>query len=92
MIDISNKIKYLIKDGSVKYKIGDEVIVYRRKRNGYPKFLKDNVVYIITNILPDGHLLLKYDSDVYLKPKVHKKYVINKSLLRDIKLDYILNK
>ena len=92
MIDISNKIKYLIKDGSVKYNIGDEVIIWRRKRNGYPKFLKDNVVYIITNILPDGHLLLKNDSDVYFKPKIHKKYVINKSLLRDIKLDYILNK
>lgn len=91
MNDISNKIKYLIKDGTVKYNIGDEVIVYRRKRNGYPKFLKDNVVYIIADILPDGRLRLS-DGNFYLKHKVHKKYVINKSLLRDIKLDYILNK
>lgn len=81
----------LIRSGSVTYNIGNEVIVYRRKKNGYPKFLKDDIFYIITDILTDGHLYLR-ESNKNSPKKVHKKYVINKSILRDIKLDYILNK
>jgi hypothetical protein len=80
----------LIRSGSVSYNIGDEVIVYRRKANGYPKFLKDDVVYNIVDILTDGHVYLK-ESGKNSSLKVHKKYVINKSVLRDIKINQILN-
>jgi hypothetical protein len=84
-------IKDLIKSGIINYKIGDEVIVWRRKGNGYPKSLKDETVYKIVGILSDGHLYIKEKSKSFTLPiKIHKSYMISKLDLRNLKLKQIL--
>lgn len=89
--------KYFIKDkikqGEISYNIGDEVVVVRRKKNGHPRNLKDGISYIIRDIENDNLIVAEHSSDGigFLQPiKVHKTYVCNKSLLRDIKINDIL--
>ncbi len=83
-----------IKKGLISYNIGDEVTIYKRKSNGYPRAIKDGVVYIIKKIDLDGHMMVaqhSLDGVGFLQPiRVHKMYMMNKSLLRDIKLNSIL--
>jgi hypothetical protein len=87
-------IKDKIKQGEIKYNIGDEVVVVRRKQNGYPHRLKDDTVYIVKRIENDNLVISQHSLDgVGFLPsiKVHKTYVCNKSDLRDIKINDILN-
>lgn len=85
----------MIKMGKVTYNIGDEVVILKRKPNGHPRGIKDNVTYTIKHIDSDGHLMVASRSSNgigFLQPiRVHKTYVINKSILRDIKLSSILD-
>jgi hypothetical protein len=87
-------IKDKIYSGEVSYSVGDEVIVFTRKSNGYPKKLKDDISYHIYEVLPDGHLIVreKRGQGWSQTIKVHRKYMINKGDLRGIKLNQILNK
>ena len=83
----------MIKRGLISYNEGDEVIVYKRKQDGHPRALKDDVIYTIYRVEVDGHLLVreKQGTGWSQNIKVHKKYMISKTQLRDIKLDSILN-
>ena len=49
-------IKDQIKSGKISFNVGDEVICFRRKPNGHPRGIKDNVVYTIKEVNDDGHL------------------------------------
>lgn len=101
-------LKDKIKRGLISYNIGDEVVCFRRKSNGHPRGVKDNVIYTIKNIDDDGHLYiatLSSDTDSinsssftpnrsvrFMQPiRVHKTYMINKSELRNIKLNYLFD-
>lgn len=95
-MNINWKIKDMIKRGQLQYNVGDEVVVYCRKSNGYPKALKDDITYYIKQILSDGHLIVSNTNNPkigyeYSTIKVHKKYVIDKSILREVKLNSILD-
>lgn len=83
------KIKDMIKKRQITFKNGDEVIVFRRKKNGYPRGLKDGVTYIVFQILNDVVILKGDTIDSKLK-KVHNTYIIGKSELRDLKIESIL--
>ena len=87
------KIKDKINQGDITYNINDEVVVVRRKQNGYPHKLKDDVVYIVRQIENDNLIIAQHSLDgkgFLPQIKVHRTYVCNKSLLRDIKIDEIL--
>lgn len=86
-------IKDKIRNSQIRYQVGDEVVVIRRKKNGHPRSLKDDVVYIVRNIENDNLIVSQHSSDgvgFLQSVKVHCSYVCNKSLLRDIKIDEIL--
>jgi hypothetical protein len=87
------KIYDMVKRGILTYSIGDEVVVFRRNKDGHPKSLDDNKIYTIHNINIDGHLILRYKiGKGWSKTiKVHRKYMINKSKFRDLKIEMILN-
>ena len=87
-------IKNMIKNGSITYEIGDEVVLLKRKKSGYPKSIKDGDIYIIQQIENDHLIVNQHSSDGkgWLQQiKVHKTYLINKSKLRDIKINSILS-
>jgi hypothetical protein len=85
------QIKDLIKRGFLTYNLGDDVILFRRKNNGYPNKIKDEIIYTIEEINHDGHVFIREkDSEPSVRIKVHKSYLINKSILREIKLNSIL--
>jgi hypothetical protein len=87
----SLNIKDLIKRGFLSYNLGDDVILFRRKNNGYPNKIKDDITYTIEEINHDGHVFIREkNSDLFARIKVHKSYLINKSILREIKLNSIL--
>lgn len=86
-------IKDKIKRGKTKFIEGDEVVLFRRKKNGYPRSLKDNEAYIIRKIENDCLFVAQRSSDNigFLQPiKVHKTYMIKKQFLREIKINSIL--
>lgn len=86
----------MIKRGEISYQVGDEVVVFKRKPNGHPRSLKDGVSYFIKKVELDGHLIISEksgDGNGWQQPiKVHKMYMMNKSLFRQIKLNLILDK
>jgi hypothetical protein len=83
----------MVKRGIITYSIDDEVIIYRRKSNGHPKAIKDGVIYTVYKVEMDGHLLVRGRQGTGWSQtiKVHRKYLITKTQLRDIKLNEILN-
>ena len=89
------KLKDMIKNGTINYKKGDVVVVFRRKANGYPKNLIDGQDYVVISFGDEDRLellnLKDYQSKVNTKCiKVHKSFIIPKTILRDIKIDEIL--
>lgn len=88
-------IKDKIRRGFITYKKGDEVVLLRRKKNGHPRGLKDGVIYIVREIEGDHLIVAQHSSDgigFLQQVKVHKSYVGNKTTIRDIKIDEVLNK
>lgn len=87
-------IKNKIISGEIPFKTGDKVILFRRKgKKGYPKLIKDNDEYIVTGVVNDFLVISKHSLDGigFLTPyRIHKTYMIQKSLMRDIKIDEIL--
>jgi hypothetical protein len=80
-----------IKNGTIRYLVGDEVVIFRRKGK-YPSLVEDGVVYTILNIENDFLTIRKrsLDEHEWLHPiKVHKTYMIHPCELRDIKLDIL---
>lgn len=83
----------MIKRGIISFQKDDSVYVFRRKKNGHPRALKDNEEYFIRNIDSDSLFVAKHSTDGvgWLAPiRVHKTYMMNKNTLRDIKLNLIL--
>lgn len=87
-------IKDRIKKGLIQYNIGDEVVIYKRKESGHPRSIKNGITYVIRHIDSDGHIIVaQHSSDGvgFLQSiRVHKMYMMNKSVLRDIKINSIL--
>lgn len=82
-------IKSNIRDGRVKFRVGDNVICFRRKTNGHPRKIKDDIEYTIKSIVNDD-LLVTESIDWFQAIKVHKTYMISKADLREIKINEIL--
>lgn len=86
-------IKSNIRDGRVKFRVGDKVICFRRKTNGHPRMIKDDVEYTIKSIINDDLLVTTHSLDGIgwsQVIKVHKTYMISKADLREIKINEIL--
>ena len=86
-------VKDMIRRGVINFRVGDEVILLKRKGNGYPKSIKDGEVYIIIHIENDQIIVAQHSLDgIGWMPsmKVHKTYLISKLFLRDIKINSIL--
>jgi hypothetical protein len=94
MIDLTDadiwKIKDTIKYKHISFEIGDEVILYSKKSNGYPKYLQIGETYEIISV-ELNHITVRHTIMKGITAKVAKKYFITKSLLRDIKINKILN-
>jgi hypothetical protein len=93
MIDLSDSEIWKIKD-TIKYKhtsfeIGDEVILYSKKSNGYPKYLTIGETYEVTGV-ELNHITVRHTIMKGITAKVAKKYFITKSLLREIRINKIL--
>jgi hypothetical protein len=87
-------IKSNIRDGKVKFKVGDKVICFRRKTNGHPRKIKDDVEYTIKSIVNDDLFIATHSLNGIgwnQVIKVHKTYMIPKYILRDIKLNILLD-
>ena len=88
------KIKDNIKTGKVTFKKGDEVSVFRRKSNGYPKYIKDDEKWFVRKVDHDYLIVAKRSSDEvgwFPGRRVHKSYFLPKYYLRDMKLNSILD-
>ena len=84
----------MIKRGSITYHKGDDVVVLRRKLSGYPRGIKDGETYIIREVINDDIVVAQNSLDGvgWLQSiKVHKTYMISKRILRNIKLNSILD-
>lgn len=88
-------LKDRIKRGFISFEQGDEVVCFNRKTNGHPRSIKESVTYVVKGVDSDGHLIVaQHSSDGigFLQPiRVHKIYMIPKIILRDIKLNNLLN-
>lgn len=85
-------IQFYIQSGKIPYEKGDDVIVLTRKPNGHPRGIKDGKTYTITKIDSDGHLhVVPKNSNIVHATRVHKMYMIQLSILREIKLNSIFN-
>jgi hypothetical protein len=84
-----------IRRGLIDFVVGDEVICFTRKNNGYPRAIKDGFVYVIKHIDIDGHLMVTQRASNgvgFSQPiRVHKIYMIKKSDLRELKINELLN-
>ncbi len=88
------KIVDAIKRGLIVYNVDDVVTIFRRKSNGYPMNIKDNVEYTIRNVYFDTIYVATHSLDGigWNSPiKVHKTYMISKNDLREFKLNKILD-
>lgn len=86
------KIEDSIKRGIIDYQVGDEVVIFKRKKNGHPRSIKDDTTYIIKKIDYDGHLhVIPKNFNIVHATRVHKMYMIQLSILREIKLNSIFN-
>lgn len=80
------KIKRKITEGEIRYGLGDCVIVFRRKANGYPKKLKDGVMYYVTSLWGES-MKVHEDPNARDGYKVHKSFIIQKDTLRELRLE-----
>ncbi len=86
-------IREMIRSGSITYKVGDKVILFRRKGNGYPKGISDGEIYIVRRVENESIEVAKHSTDRigFLQSiKVHKSYMIPIYLYRDIKINSII--
>jgi len=64
---------------NVSFEIGDRVVVFRRKKNGHPKILKDGVAYLVKSMVGND-LILETDSNLV---KVNRTYLVPIQFVRD---------
>ena len=83
------KTKLWHKDHVNKFSVGDKVVVFRRKKNGHPKALKDGVIYTVKEIIGDD-LMISNGLVNYNLHKIHKTYLINVEWIRDEIINQLL--
>lgn len=84
----------MIKKGMIAYQVNDEVVLFRRKSNGYPTSIKNDIVYTIKQVEVDAIYVALHSSDGvgWLQPiKVHRTYMIPKYALREANLNRLLS-
>lgn len=95
MINLSEneiwKIKDEIKNNKITFNIGDEVILYNKKSNGYPKGLIIGESYLVENVKEIDKIIISSKNGYIQSRKVCNKYFINKQILRNIKIDQLLD-
>jgi hypothetical protein len=82
-----------IKSGSVTYSPGDELILIRRKSNGYPNAIKDDEQWFLKKEDREFLIIAKRSLNGigWLQEKrIHRTYLIPKYYLREIKLEELL--
>ena len=87
------KLKDTIMSGGISYVIGDRVIVFRRKGNGYPRQLIDGTTYVVIRLWGESVEVLEEAKDLGGRPngyKVHKSFLIQKDIFREMKIDELL--
>lgn len=93
------KLKDTIMSGGISPTIGDRVIVFRRKGNGYPRQLTDGTTYVVIRLWGESVEVIdegKYLSDTSVTGyrltgyKVHKSFLIQKDIFREMKIDELL--
>ena len=87
------KIKDMIKSGRIGFTKGSRVVIFRRKKSGYPKGILDNVIYTVRH--RDGEMLYlavnSADGIGWMQPvKVHRSYMVPVEIWRDMRLSLIL--
>lgn len=83
-----------IKTGLVTYSPGDELVLIRRKSNGYPNAIKDDERWFLKKVDSEYLIIAKrpLDGIGWLQEKrIHRTYFIPKVFLRNLKLEEILN-
>jgi hypothetical protein len=83
------KLKQDIIQNRFTFQKGDMVSVSHRKSTGYPARMKDGVLYEVHST--HGEYLEIYDPKHSQTFRVHRYYVLHKTILRDRKIDEILN-
>ena len=87
------KIKDMIKSGQIRCVKGDKVVIFRRKKSGYPKAILDGVEYTVRYTDNESLSVAIHSSDgIGWMPsiKVHRSYMVPKSIWRDWRLTLIL--
>ena len=88
------KITDMIKKGMISYQLDDEGVIFRRKSNGYPSGIKDDIDYTIKRVEGEAIYVVIHSSDGigWLQPiKVHRTYMIPKYALREVNLNSLLS-
>lgn len=83
-------IKDGIRMGDIEYKVGDSVVLVRRKKNGYPKSLLDGVVYKVDSIENDNIIIRKPKLGIN-STKVHQSYLVPVVYLRNEIIESLLS-
>jgi hypothetical protein len=87
------KIKDMIKSGQIRCIKGNKVVIFRRKKSGYPRAILDGVEYIVRSTDNDSLYVAVNSEDGAggMPPiKVHRSYMVPKSIWRDWRLTLIL--
>ena len=91
-----DKTRIWIKDeldsGQLKFEKDQLVIVFRRKKNGYPSYIEDGKLYKVKKVIDDKvFLIIPNIGDTVSKEfKVHKTYIIPIEYLRNEIINEIL--
>ena len=84
----------MIKKGMITYQVNDKVVLFRKKSNGYPAGIKEDVEYTIKRVEGEAIYVALHSSDGvgWLQPiKVHRTYMIPKYALREANLNRLLS-
>ena len=87
------KIKDMIKSGQIRCIKGNKVVIFRRKKSGYPRAILDGVEYTVRSTDNDSLYVAVNSEDGAggMPPiKVHRSYMVPKSIWRDWRLTLIL--
>jgi hypothetical protein len=94
--------KDLYKSDKINFVIGDKVVLFRRKGNGYPRALEENVIYRILRFENENLIVTKEESyeafnqssfittSKHREIKVHRSYVIPMNINRINLIDKLL--
>jgi hypothetical protein len=82
-----------IKTGLVAYSPGDELVLIRRKSNGYPNSIKEDERWFLKKVDNEYLIIAKRASDGIgwiQEKRIHRTYFIPKYYLRHLKIEELL--